>query len=214
MIQSLKLITAPVNEPVLLADLKNFLRIDTSADDAMLTDFIKAATRIIERYTNRKLITQTWAFFMDNFPFSNRFDSLAEGVTEGALSQYIFTQSYISVPLFPLQSVTHLKTYDDSNTDYTMDSSDYFVDVSSEPGRLSLTNNSTWPATVLRPVKGVEIQFVCGYGANPTDVPFELRHAIMQTAGVFYSNRGCAESEDAIPKSTLALINAYRVYRL
>jgi len=208
-------VTAPAIDPVALADVKTFLRISGTADDAMLTAFISAATRIIERYTSRRLITQTWDYFADRFPSDNKFDSMNfEGTIEGKLSEFISTKKFIAIPLFPLQSVTYLKTYDDANVAYTMTSTEYFVDVKSEPGRLALTNNSTWPTTFLRPVQGIEIRFVCGYGALATDVPYELRHAIMQTVGVFYTNRGCAENEDAIPKSALALIQAYRVFRL
>lgn len=213
MSQALKLVTAPASEPVLLADVKTFLRIDTNADDTMLTDFIKAATRIIEKWINRRLITQTWDFYLDNFPYFYSFDSLKEGVTEGKLSEYLGTKKFIQIPLYPLQSVTFLKTYDENNVDYTMDSNLYHIDTISEPGRFSLKLNSTWPSTVLRPVNGVQIRFICGYGSS-SDVPFEIKQAIMQTVGLFYSNRGCSETEDSIPKSALALLQAYRVMRL
>lgn len=215
MSQAIKLVTAPATEPVSVSDVKNYLRIDTSADDAMLGDFIKAATRLIEKYTKRRLITQTWDLFLDQFPAQFNFDSLrSEGVTDGKLSEYLHEFKFINIPLFPLQSVTSLNTYDEDDTAYLMSSSDYQVDTVSEPGRLALRLNSTWPSTVLRTVNGVIVRFVCGYGSAATDVPYELRQAIMQTVGYFYSNRGCAETEDSIPKTALALIQAFRIYRL
>lgn len=181
----------------------------------MLTGFISAATRIIEKYINRRLITQTWDFYMDSFPHRFMHDALrSDGVTEGKLSEYIASKKFISIPLFPLQSVTYLKTYDDDDVDYTMSPTDYFVDTVMEPGRLSLRNDSTWPTTFLRPVQGVQIRFICGYGDDSTDVPYELRHAVMQTVGHFYNNRGCAEDESAIPNNVRALLQAYRVMRL
>lgn len=214
MSQTLKLVTAPAAEPVLLDDVKTFLRIDTTADDDMLDGFIAAATRIIEKYLKRKLITQTWDLFMDCFPKEYRFDSLQEGVTEGKLSEYLHGFDEIKIPLFPLQSVTYLKTFDDDDAEYTMSNTEYQVDTVSEPGRIALRNDSTWPTTVLRPLNGVQIRFVCGYGSSGADVPNELRQAIMQTVGYFYSNRGCSETEDSIPKSALALMQAYRVFRI
>ncbi len=54
--QALKLISAPGADPVSLSELKTYLRIDTSADDTMLTNFISAATRTVESFLNRKLI--------------------------------------------------------------------------------------------------------------------------------------------------------------
>lgn len=215
MSQAIKLVTAPATEPVSVTDVKNYLRIDTSTDDAMLGDFIKAATRLIEKYTKRRLITQTWDLFLDQFPAQYNFDALrSEGVTDGKLSEYLHQFKFISIPLFPLQSVTSLNTYDEDDTAYLMPSTDYQVDTASEPGRLALRPNATWPSTVLRSVNGVIVRFVCGYGSAATDVPYELRQAIMQTVGYFYSNRGCAETEDSIPKTALALIQAFRVYRL
>jgi len=214
-IPSLVLITPPVNDPVALQDVKDFLRIDGTADDDMLTGFIKSATSIIEKYLNRRLITQTWDFFMDAFPEKRLFDALGNApVTQGKLSEYISQQKYIEIPIFPLQSVTYLKTFDDSNTEYTMASGDYFVDTASEPGRLALTNDATWPPTYLRPVKGVQIRFVCGYGDDPEDVPFAITQAIKQLVGLFYNNRGCVEQVSALPPSVVGLLSAYRIYRL
>lgn len=198
-----------------LEDVKNYLRVNGTDDDAMIEGFIKSATSIIERYLNRRLITQTWDFFMDRFPETTRFDALGNSpVTQGKLSEFISPAKYIEIPLFPLQSVTYLKTFDDSNTEYTMNSGDYFVDTASEPGRLSLTNDATWPATYLRPVKGIQIRFVCGYGAHGNSVPFPIVQAINQVVALFYNNRGCVENISSLPASVLALLGAYRIYRV
>lgn len=145
MSHALVLVTAPTSDPVAVADVKNYLRIDTSVDDAMLTSFISAATRVIEKYLNRRLITQTWDFYMDRFPAAIFNDALmsSDGVTTGRLSEFLSQKKFIEIPYFPLQSVTYLKTFDDSNNEYTMSSSDYYVDQVSEPGRLSLKNDTT-----------------------------------------------------------------------
>lgn len=211
--QSLQLVTAPAENAVALADLKTFLRIEGTADDAMLTTFLIGAQKLLEKWTSRRFVTQTWAFFLDGFPGEYNFDALQEGTTQGKLSEYLHTKAFIEIPLMPLQAVDHLKTYDDSNVAYTMSSSDYFVDTSSEPGRLALTNNATWPATYLRPVKGIEIQFDVGYGAA-ADVPSDIKQAIMQVAAGFYENRMCSEVESAIPGSVRAILQSYRVYRI
>jgi len=210
--QALKLISAPGADPVSLSELKTYLRIDTSADDTMLTNFISAATRTVESFLNRKLITQTWDLWMDNFPSEFKIDALKDGVQEGKLSEYLSTKKVIQIPFFPLQSVTYLKTYDDDATEYTMPSSDYIVDTYSEPGRLSLKNDRTWPTTFLRPVNGIQIRFICGYGAAGSDVPKAINQAIMELAGKFYSNRGCDDS--SISSATMAILAPYRVMRI
>lgn len=210
--QSLKLVSAPGVDPVSLSEVKTYLRIDGSSDDVMLTNFISAATRLVESWLNRRLITQTWDFWLDAFPNETKLDRLRDGVTEGALSEYLSQKKFISIPYFPLQSVTYLKTYDDANVDYTMSSADYFVDTVGEPGRLSLKNATSWPTTFLRPVNGVQIRFICGYGAAGSDVPQAIRQAIQELVGGFYSKRGCEDS--SIPSSIMAILAPYRVVRI
>ena len=210
---SLKLVTAPTIDPVTVAEVKTYLRIDGTDDDTMLGNFITAATKTIESFLNRKCINQTWDFWLDCFPYEVKFDSLIpDGVTEGKLSEYISTKKFIEIPIFPLVSVTHLKTYDDDGTAYTMSSSDYIVDANSEPPRLSLKNSTTWPSTYLRPVNGIVIQFVVGYGATAASTPYPIKQAIMEMCGKFYNSRGCEDS--TINKATMAILAPYRVMRI
>ena len=209
--QALKLVTAPASEPVTLAEVKAYLRIDTSDDDTMLTTFISVARELAENLLNKKLITQTWDFWFDAFPSQFNFDALApDSVTDGALSEYLSVQNYIDIPFPPLQSVTYLKTYDDDGTAYTMDSADYIVDSFTENGRISLKNGTTWPTTFLRPVNGILVRFVCGYGLAAA-VPYPIKQAIIEMVGKFYSNRGCEDM--TIPKSAQALLGNYRIMR-
>lgn len=211
--QALKLVTAPAAEPVTLAEVKTYLRIDGSDDDSMLTTFISVARQSIEDYLNRKMITQTWDLWMDSFGSELMFDSLIpDGVTEGKLSEYIKVDRSIDVPFYPLQSVTYLKTYDDAGTDYTMSASDYIVDTYTEPARLALKNDTSWPSTYLRPVNGIQIRFICGYGASGSAVPYPLKQAILEMVGKFYSTRGCEDT--SMNSMTMAILSPYRVARI
>jgi hypothetical protein len=210
---ALKLITAPASEPVTLAEVKLYLRIDGSDDDTMLNNFITVARQIAEEYTNRKFINQTWDLWMDRFPSQVNFDALApDTVTQGKLSEYISVQNYIEIPYYPLSSVTYLKTYDDDGTDYTMTSTDYIVDTYTEPSRISLKNSTVWPSTFLRPVNGIQIRFVAGYGTLASAVPYPIKQAIMELVGKFYSSRGCDETK--LPSVAMALLGPYRVVRI
>lgn len=61
---------APAVEPVSLADVKTYLRIDHTDDDSFLNDLIEAARDAAETYLRRSLITQTWVLTYDeNIPF-------------------------------------------------------------------------------------------------------------------------------------------------
>lgn len=210
---ALKLVSAPGADPVSLSEIKSYLRIDASADDTMLTAFITAATNIVEQWIGRRLITQTWQYWMDTFPSTLKFDALlAEGVTEGKLSEYLSPVKALQIPLYPLQSVTHLKTYPDSGVAVVMDSAEYIVDTVHEPGRISLKTFTTWPATVLRPVNGVEIEFVCGYGAAGVNVPTPITQAIKDLVGKFYNNRGCEDT--TLTGAAVALLRPYKIMRI
>jgi uncharacterized phiE125 gp8 family phage protein len=66
-IPSIKQITAPAFEPVLLAELKSFLRIDSTFEDDLLQKIISSARVLVEEYTKRSLINQSWKISFDDF---------------------------------------------------------------------------------------------------------------------------------------------------
>lgn len=209
----LKKLSGPAEEPISVAELKSYLRINTSADDAMLLSFITSARDYIERTLGRILVNQTWQQTMDRFPADIFNDAgLQDGITEGALSEFLVPNRSIDILLAPLVSVQSIKTYDDSNTEYTMPTTDYYVDTDHDKGRVSLTNDSTWPTTFLRPTSGIKISFTAGYGANASFVPPLLKQAVIDLAGHFYETRGCDESK--IPPSVLRNMNSFRIYRI
>lgn len=166
---ALKLKTAPAVEPVTLTEAKAHLRVDGTDEDTFITSLIVAAREYCEKYSNRACITQTWYLWLDSFPCSDS----------------------ISLPLPPLQSVASIKYYDTDNAESTISNGDYFVDPVSEPGRISLAYGKRWPGIVLRPVNGVCIEFVCGYGLAVA-VPQGIKQAILLLVGHWYGNREAA----------------------
>src|SRR6185312_1480058 len=60
----------PLVEPVSLAELKDFLRVDSSdeSNDAVIVGLALAARQWAEVYTQRRFCTQTWQLGMDFFP--------------------------------------------------------------------------------------------------------------------------------------------------
>src|SRR5579884_3684274 len=55
----------PASEPVALADAKNYLRVDITNDDTLVTGLITAARAHAEEFMRRSLITQTWKLAYD-----------------------------------------------------------------------------------------------------------------------------------------------------
>jgi len=61
----LKQTVAPALEPVSLTEAKLHLRIDTTAEDVLISSLIKAARQYCENYQRRAYITQTWELWLD-----------------------------------------------------------------------------------------------------------------------------------------------------
>jgi uncharacterized phiE125 gp8 family phage protein len=166
------LVTAPAAEPVSLADAKLHLRIETAytADDTYITALLSLAREYVELVTNRKLITQTWKYYPEDWP----------------------CRDYIDVPHGKLQSVTSVVYYDSDGTATTMPSSDYIVESATDPGRIVLAYGESWPSATLYPSNPIHIQFVCGYGLAGSTVPTPIIQAIKIMVSDMYEQRESA----------------------
>ena len=162
----LKLITAPVGEPLDLTTVKQHLRVDFTDDDILIAGEITAARQWCEQFQQRAYMTQTWELWLDAFPDGRPPSSLYALYSHPPVSYKDFLD-HIQIPLPPLQTVAYVKYYITDGTLLTMDPLTYFVDTVSEPGRVCLNYMIPWPMTVLRPENGVVIRFTAGYG-TPT----------------------------------------------
>ena len=52
----------PDQEPVSLVEAKAYTRVDGDQDDGLLRHLIKTARNVVETYTTRSLMTQTWRY--------------------------------------------------------------------------------------------------------------------------------------------------------
>lgn len=214
----LSLVTAPASEPVSRSDVKTYMRVDTTADDDLIDALIVTARQDAEKYTGRAFISQTWRMFINEW--SCQLVSGIEGGIYAELPYWYYDRknpSYVEVPLAPLTSVTHIKTYDDSDTATTFASSNYQVSAyageAAPRGRITLRSTGQLP-TPTRNMDGIEIQFVAGYGSNATDVPRVIRTAIMAEVAFRYTHRGdCGEGTMNSPEAR-ALLGQYRIVKL
>lgn len=68
----LRLITAPVSEPVSLTDVQAHVRAPVDgADAAVIEAYLQAAREIVEAHTGRVLMPQTWQIVLPEFPADN-----------------------------------------------------------------------------------------------------------------------------------------------
>lgn len=161
------LITPPLEEPVDFATLKLHMKVGIDDEDALIASYLVAARTFVEESYDRALVTQTWDYSIDTFPWGN----LA-----------------IELPIWPLQSVTSITYYDINNTPTVWASSNYFVDAVSKPGGIVLAANQGWPSVTLRPANAVVIRYVAGYG-NSNAVPWSTKVALMLLVEHWNENR-------------------------
>lgn len=190
---SLSLVAEPAALPVTVPEIKAQARIIGTDDDSYLEALISAATAIVEDITRRRLVTQTWDYFLHYWPYC----------------------SYIELPYSPLQSVTHVKYKNDAGVLTTMPGSDYEVDSKGHVGSVRLKPTFTsWPTLHQDTlVDRVEIRFVCGYGA-PEAVPDPIKQAIKFLVAQWYRDREPVSNlkMEMVPNTLTMLLAPYRIY--
>lgn len=176
----------PGAEPVTTADAKAFARVDVSDDDALIDGLIKSAREFVEGYIHRALITQTLEYRRRGF------------------------ESYIPLPMPPLQSVGSVKYTDPDGVQQTLDTSIYTIDVNAVPGAIRLAHGQSWPS-LRNEANNVLITYTCGYGAAGDDVPAPIVTAIKQIVALSYNEREGASpvSLDPVPYTLRALLDQY-----
>ncbi|WP_422363177.1 head-tail connector protein [Pyruvatibacter mobilis] len=186
----LSLTTGPAVEPLSLSDAKEQLEFDGSDRDDFIEALITSARQRCEKYTGRALITQTWTMYMDRWPDAG-WGSKApwwQGVRDGAVSELTGGRQALTIPKAPLQNITSIKTYDDSDTATTLASSAYYVDTATQPGRVVLRDSAATP-TPTRVANGLEVVFVAGYGDAASDVPSALVQGMKMLVAHWFENR-------------------------
>lgn len=164
---TLIIITPPAAEPITLADAKAHLRVDSSAEDAMITMLIQAAREDAEHITGAALITQTWERVLHAFP-------------AGAIK--------LGRP--PVQAITSVKYLDTAGAEQTYSSAAYTLDAVNASGYVyPSVAYPNWPSTQLGAVNAVRVRFTCGYGAAGSSVPANVRRWMLLRIGTLYEHR-------------------------
>lgn len=180
---------------VSLTEAKLRLRVDTSSEDNDITLSLDAAISWCQQYTNRQFIRAGYIVTLDDFP-----------------------RGPIVLDAAPLVSITTLKYVNTAGTLTTWASSNYTVDIASEPGRVFPAYGIDWPE-IREPGAAVQVQYVCGYGTATTDVPNDIRAAILTLTATLYRNRevwetsGYAGMTNPIRLTLESLLSPYVVYR-
>jgi len=166
---ALTLVTGPAIEPVTLEEAKAHCRVDTSDDDGLLADLVIAATRHVERFTHRRLISQV---------FDDKRDAAPSSVWESPIA-----------PVLSIGSVTYVDT---AGATQTWSSALYRTDIpagpTAGPARLTPIYGGSWPQTQ-DVINAFTVRFTAGYGTTAVSVPYDIKAAIKLLVGHLYENR-------------------------
>lgn len=202
----MKLITAPTESPVTVAEAKDYLRIDNNLEDTRIQVMIDAATRYLEGYTGLKFVTQTWDVFLDTWPMRST-DDWWDGVKEGPISMLTSMQRDIILPIGPAQSLTQFETYADDGIAVQETIANYIFDDVGSRARVGLKIGAVWPVTVLRRINAIKFRVVVGFG-TAAQVPQDIKQAVLEVASHMYENRG--DQNLKIPPHILSLVDHRR----
>lgn len=173
----LKLITAATGTPVSLAEAKADIGIESSDWDSKLELDIAAAVAMVEEWTGRSLAEQTWQLTLDDFA------------------------DEIELPKGPVTGVSFIKYRDEARAEQTLGSSTYITDLVSDPQRIVLDPDASWPATAKIP-NAVTVQFVTGYSSAPA----LLKKAVLFTVAAWFRDRESGQ----LPAGVITLLEPYR----
>lgn len=181
----------PAAEPVTLAEVKAYLRLDQSSEDDLLNGLIRAAREDVERSAGLALIRQSWRLALDDWPL------------EGC----------VTIPVYPVHEVTSVTVYGSQGEASVVNPSCYQADTTSHPARLYISE----APEPLRAMNGVEIDFVAGFGEAATEVPDLLRRAIILLVAHWYEFRssfGPGDQPVSYPSGYDRMIAPFRRRRL
>ncbi len=183
----INLVTPPSVEPVTLAEVKLFARVDITDDDALLTSLITAARRRVEVELRQSLITQTFDFYIDGFPASlGTYTALMRAVG-GVPTRLAIGPIAVNLHRPPIQSITSVTYYDCANILQTLDPTTYRLK-GGIPAKLDPVYGTVWP--IAQPtIDSVIIRCVAGYGDTSSSISENIKLGIKVLATQWYENR-------------------------
>jgi uncharacterized phiE125 gp8 family phage protein len=188
--------SAPVNPVVTTADMKTFMEITYADDDTLIGGFVTVATKLIEEYLNRALITQT------------------------LIAYYKSYAGIVDLPHSPIQSVTTVTQVSSDNTSTNLTANqDYYVK-GVDDKYLEFAGNTYLPnGHSVRDILtdfDLKVTYVAGYGDDSTDIPEPIVDAVKRLVLRLYDYRDSNTSMgiDLLPMDVKILLEPYKNIKL
>lgn len=183
----LSMVTAPTVEPITLDEALTQCHANEGVEDDWFIDTIKTVRQDAENFTRRAFLEQTLQVSYDGVPYFP-----------------------ILLPRPPLIEVDSINIYAIDNTETVLSISDFYVDTSSQPGRIAINHDYALPGISFREINSLIIQYKAGYGTTADTVPKGLKKAMLLQLGYLYD---CRSGEpDDITKQYHDLLNRQRLY--
>jgi uncharacterized phiE125 gp8 family phage protein len=171
------------------AELRERCRIASGISDGAVNELLDSAVAAVERELARSLLQTEWTLYIDGFPESGE----------------------IHLPIAPVISAD-VEYFDEEAGDYVATSSRLLATY--EPARVTPPIGEEWPEPMDVPAS-VQVIFLAGYGATASNVPADLRRAVLMLASHFHENpQAVVVGSDArtfeLPMGVRDLIEPYR----
>jgi uncharacterized phiE125 gp8 family phage protein len=193
---------------VTLAEAKAHLRVDDTESDDLITAVIYSAQEHVQAMTNLEFTNTTRTLKLDRFPGGKEMWDISEWAP-ALINEDLMGR--IRIKYAPLVSVTSITYYDGDNAQQTLASTNYEVNTWIKPGTIKLAKDGTWP-TLYEREDAVTITYVAGFGANTTDVPYQIKQAMLLLIGAWYEFREAIVQGQApkdIPWGARALLASF-----
>ena len=130
------------------ADAKAWMRVDTSADDSLIADLVAESIDFVEEQYGFQLIEKT------------------------VTVEYEYYGKEVRLPLYPVQSVTSVKTIDQDGTETTLTSEDYYLTGD------TLVIDSVYGWEVPDDRIRLKVVYVAGYTSIPSGITLGLKKLV------------------------------------
>lgn len=164
---SSRLISPPTALAVDLAEAKQNLRIDGTDMDALVTQWIKGTTGLLEQEIGQCLMMQTWEVSLDEFP--TRWPTWHHGPEHRS--------DGIRLP-HPVKTVQSVSYIDEQGQQQALPEMAWMLDADRYSTHLRPARGTSWPRTSRGP-GAVVITVDCGYGEDATATPDALKLYIL-----------------------------------
>jgi uncharacterized phiE125 gp8 family phage protein len=175
-------VTDSAEAPVTLAEVKQWLKIDHTEDDAKLTELIESAVNTIENYINNPIITKTVLYVTDNYIIDGNGDVV------------------LYLPYIP-SALDFVRVYDIDDTATTITAYNRYT------RKIVFTE---YPTLTVRLNAGYQVQFDAGIASNASTTPADIKTVVKEIVAYFYDNC-CDRNLGQILQSISGYINFFHL---